>query len=696
MGQQQGGTDTTTITIEILDQLPTLSYSPENLTLTKGQSSSDLPLNATLTGSGTITSWAINATLPAGLNFGTSNGTIWGIPTVLQTTATTYTIWANNTGGSTSATINITINDEAPGPFEYIPENNTWTNNSYVNIGPSFINQTSGNGSTWALSLPHTEFAVVVGDIVYLTGAEIPFRGDEFHAFNTSNGTGWNPNPTWYLENGSVSIYGTYNHGRYMSYLIGDIIYFDAGLSGIGNFGLVAYNTSNNSGWVVKGISNPGQHFSTQMGDTIYFSASSNESLGRELWAHDTSNGTTWRAGYTNTTGTLPSTNPTYLGSNLGVIEDTFYFQAWGSGGYGLWAYNTSNTTMWRTDISSGVTSSHPGKCMALVVGDTLYFDADGGYTGRELWAHNHVNQTSWLVKDFKTSNYNAQLRHGNPGCHGLAVLVGDTIYLDAVDASLRNELWAYNTSNHSVWVAADIPIICTTCSFTPDGVLGQEMAVVVGDTIYFDAVDEYVQVAQTGWAPTGRKLYAHDASNGTTWKVYDFSPLGTDGVKRLVIAVGDTIYFAADDSSPGVQGLWAHDTSNQSTWMVENGSSGLSWGYPGYGEVFFVDGTLYTSLSSCNSYSPGCNAGYNLLSINYQTNTGGNVTTWAINGSLPSGVTFNTQTGVLSGTPTELWPQTSYMVWANNSGGSSVAYLNITVVDELPTIAYSPTNISP
>ncbi|MGB2194637.1 MAG: putative Ig domain-containing protein, partial [Candidatus Poseidoniaceae archaeon] len=116
--RNSGGTNTTTITIEVIDQVPTLSYSPENLTLTKGQSSSDLPLNATVTGSGTITSWAINATLPAGLNFGTSNGTIWGIPTVLQTTAVTYTIWANNSGGSTSATINITINDEAPGPFE--------------------------------------------------------------------------------------------------------------------------------------------------------------------------------------------------------------------------------------------------------------------------------------------------------------------------------------------------------------------------------------------------------------------------------------------------------------------------------------------------------------------------------------------------------------------------------------------------
>ena len=161
--------------------------------------------------------------MPAGLNFGTSNGTIWGIPTVLQTTATTYTIWANNSGGSTSATITITINDEAPGPFEYIPENNTWTNNSYVNIGPSFINITTGNGSTWSLSLPKTDYAIVVGDVVYLNGRTIPFRGDEFYALNTSNGTAWAPNPTWSTpDNGSI--YATYKHGKYMSYLIGDII----------------------------------------------------------------------------------------------------------------------------------------------------------------------------------------------------------------------------------------------------------------------------------------------------------------------------------------------------------------------------------------------------------------------------------------------------------------------------------------
>ena len=136
-----GGSNTTTITIEVLDQLPGISYSPENLTLTINNQSSDLPLNATVTGSGAITSWAISPSLPSGLNFGTSNGTIWGIPTVLQTTAVTYTIWANNSGGSVNATVNITVNDEAP-DISYNPDWFVLTR--FVDMSPTAVPTNAG------------------------------------------------------------------------------------------------------------------------------------------------------------------------------------------------------------------------------------------------------------------------------------------------------------------------------------------------------------------------------------------------------------------------------------------------------------------------------------------------------------------------------------------------------------------------
>ena len=39
-------------------------------------------------------------------------------------------------------------------------------------------------------------------------------------------------------------------------------------------------------------------------------------------------------------------------------------------------------------DIRSGASSSNPGDYMAILVGDTLYFSANDGSSGYELWAH--------------------------------------------------------------------------------------------------------------------------------------------------------------------------------------------------------------------------------------------------------------------------------------------------------------------
>ena len=66
-----------------------------------------------------------------------------------------------------------------------------------------------------------------------------------------------------------------------------------------------------------------------------------------------------------------------------------------------------------------------------------------------------------------------------------------------------------------------------------------------------------------------------------------------------------------------------------------------------------------------------------------------GTVVTWDIVGELPEGITFDSTTGVLSGTPTELMTTTQYTIWANNTGGSISTVINITVVDQLPSLTY-------
>ena len=61
-------------------------------------------------------------------------------------------------------------------------------------------------------------------------------------------------------------------------------------------------------------------------------------------------------------------------------------------------------------------------------------------------------------------------------------------------------------------------------------------------------------------------------------------------------------------------------------------------------------------------------------------TVSGGNVTSYSINPALPSGLSLNTTTGVISGTPTTVSSQTDYTVTATNSGGAATAIIRITV----------------
>ena len=123
-----GGSGTATVTIAVNDVAPVMSYTPDDLEMTKNTASSDLPLAPTVTGSGTVVSWAISPSLPTGLSFNTADGTISGTPTQLLA-RTTFTITGTNTGGTATAYVNITIVDEVP-TVSYTPEDVSLTKNT--------------------------------------------------------------------------------------------------------------------------------------------------------------------------------------------------------------------------------------------------------------------------------------------------------------------------------------------------------------------------------------------------------------------------------------------------------------------------------------------------------------------------------------------------------------------------------------
>ncbi len=399
---------------------------------------------------------------------------------------------------------------------------------------------------------------VAVGNTLYFDANE-PTYGTELwgHEMNT----------------GSTSIAVNIHAGFYSSLpgagggmvAVGTALYFDAWTGGTGTE-LWAYETTNGSAWLVADINDGGGGSApgywgniVTVGTTVYFDAHDGN-VGFELWAHNTVNGTTWRVADINS-GT-DSSAPGYY-SGIKVVGTKLYFSATeGTSGYELWSHDTvAGTTGRVADINLGSESSIPGKLSGLtLVGTTLYFDADDGNTGRELWSHDTSTGRTSMVADIYSGSGSS-----DPGDDAGFTAVGTKIYFDAYDVAAGRELWAYDTTSSSTSRVADI-YIGSSGSY-PGYSSGGLTA--VGTTLYFDAIN----------AANGRELWAHNTSSGASWRVIDINSSGSSrpGDNAGITAVGTRLFFDADDPSSGTE-LWVHDTTTGMTWQVADiNSSGNS-----------------------------------------------------------------------------------------------------------------------
>jgi Putative Ig domain len=78
----------------------------------------------------------------------------------------------------------------------------------------------------------------------------------------------------------------------------------------------------------------------------------------------------------------------------------------------------------------------------------------------------------------------------------------------------------------------------------------------------------------------------------------------------------------------------------------------------------------------------------------NIPRNAGGQATSYSLNLDLPSGLTMNTTTGVITGTPTAAATASTYTITASNAFGSTTAMLSITVDNSAATMTYSPSTV--
>jgi len=200
----------------------------------------------------------------------------------------------------------------------------------------------------------------------------------------------------------------------------------------------------------------------------------------------------------------------------------------------------THGTELWTTDGTAGGTSlvldihptgsSEPSDLTAL--GAMIYFTADDGPQGRQVWRSDGTSAGTTLVRGgFGTGKQTPSL----------LTRVGDRVFF-------RAGFGGHDDPPPSLWASEGD---AGTRQFV---VNSPEDLVASGDRLFFTARDR-----------SGRELWALEAD--TPRRVHDIAPHG-DGSPRRLTDVNGTVFFYATDGTSGWE-LWTSDGTAEGTRLV-------------------------------------------------------------------------------------------------------------------------------
>ena len=222
-----------------------------------------------------------------------------------------------------------------------------------------------------------------------------------------------------------------------------------------------------------------------------------------------------------------------------------------------------------------------------------VYFAADDGASGRELWKTDGTATGTVLVKDIYTGQYN-YVRDGNdygtyPNSSSPAqmTVVGDTLFFVARDVLLLGETPEEDQSNYELWKTDGTEAGTVKVREINPG----DDASLNPNSELFDINGLLVFAADDGIS--GEELWRSDGTEDGTIIVKDFMP-GIAGnlsdYAYFTVHNGD-LYFSADDGVSG-QELWRSNGTPNGTQLVKDIAPGGDDGVPLFLES--VNGLLY------------------------------------------------------------------------------------------------------
>lgn len=302
------------------------------------------------------------------------------------------------------------------------------------------------------------------------------------------------------------------------------------------------------------------------VGGLLYFSADDGEH-GAELWESDgTAGGTKMVKDINEGPGPSGPRNLTDLGGELIFVadDDEHGEELWHRGG-------PAAVPKLLKDINEGPASSVPGWLpprLSEPVGGTMFFSADDGEHGYELWKTNGTSGGTQFVKDINPTGDSFPIGF---------LSYGGRAYFDADDGEHGVETWKTDGTVAGTKLVKDID--------TGTGNVSTTGRAVINGTVLFNAADPI----------HGVELWKSDTTASGTLLVKDINEGVASSYSSELIEVEGEAFFKADDGEHGVE-LWQSDATEGGTQMVEDlapgaPSSNPLWLTESNGKLFFVTG---------------------------------------------------------------------------------------------------------
>jgi len=234
--------------------------------------------------------------------------------------------------------------------------------------------------------------------------------------------------------------------------------------------------------------------------------------------------------------------------ADLVDVNGALFFRADdGASGRELWTSDgTPDGTRLVADLRAGPAGSSPAALTA--VGSRVFFTADASDSSRELWVSDgSAAGTAMIVASGTDASFDPSTFFA----------VGDRLFFVAADEAHGRELWISDGSGEGTHLVKDIrPGRCgaVACSSAPAELTALDRRVLF--------------VASDG--KSGRDLWVSDGTADGTSLVADIRPGPTGAEPGFLTALGDAVYFAADDGTHGRE-LWRSGGTADSTMLVRD-----------------------------------------------------------------------------------------------------------------------------